>query len=206
MSKNWLIRTRSNHILGPVSKEKVLDLYNNGSIKPDDEICSGNGYWFFIREDDLVKKYLLGNEIQSFNPISEAKDVLTASAPSEVIAEEFSDDITLVGGINLQQLQEPAEASEKAPEVPQEISKSSKKKIKTEKSEKTATNINIKMLQKHKKQNYFKYVGLGIFIVLVILIYFRKTILKSFFESAYIPKIELIASANAQDTGKKKVF
>ncbi len=75
MEKNWLIRTKSNHILGPISKEKVLELYNNGSIKQDDEICSGNGYWFYVREDDLVAKYLLGKETQSFNPISEAKDV-----------------------------------------------------------------------------------------------------------------------------------
>ena len=54
MGKNWLIRTKSNHILGPVSKDKVVELYQNGSIKPDDEICSGNGYWFFIRESELV--------------------------------------------------------------------------------------------------------------------------------------------------------
>jgi len=70
MDKNWLIRTKSNHILGPVSKEKVLELYHNGSIKPDDEVCTGNGYWFFIREEELVEKYLLGSEIQGFNPIS----------------------------------------------------------------------------------------------------------------------------------------
>jgi hypothetical protein len=72
IEKNWLIRTKSNHILGPVSKEKVLELYNNGSIKQDDEICSGNGYWFFVREDELVSRFLLGKEVQSFNPISEA--------------------------------------------------------------------------------------------------------------------------------------
>src|SRR5690606_21666428 len=99
MEKNWLIRTKSNHILGPVSKEKVLELYKNGSIKPDDEVCSGNGFWFFIREDDMVARYLLGNDIQSFNPISEAKDVLTSSEPKSAEAPEaVKDDITLVGG------------------------------------------------------------------------------------------------------------
>jgi len=82
-------------------------LYQNGSIKADDEICSGNGYWFFIRELDLVNKYLMGTHSQSFNPISEAKDVLTAKEMSpdqdEVV---LSDDITLVGNLNINQLRE----------------------------------------------------------------------------------------------------
>jgi hypothetical protein len=74
MDKNWLIRTKNNHILGPISKEKVLELYHNGSVKAEDEICSGNGYWFFVREKELVEKYLLGDALQSFNPVSEADD------------------------------------------------------------------------------------------------------------------------------------
>ncbi|MFZ4712436.1 MAG: hypothetical protein ACOYL6_01875 [Bacteriovoracaceae bacterium] len=77
MIKNWLIRTKSNHILGPISKAKVTELYKNGSVKPDDEFCSGNGYWFFVKEKALVDRYLLGDENQEFNPISEANDVLS---------------------------------------------------------------------------------------------------------------------------------
>ena len=102
MSKNWLIRTKSNHILGPVSKEKVIELFRNGSVKPDDEICSGNGYWFFIRESELVDRFLLGDESQNFNPISEAKDVLTASSSFE--REGTKDDITLIGSLDLSKL------------------------------------------------------------------------------------------------------
>lgn len=102
MDKNWLIRTKSNHILGPVSKEKVQELYKNGSIKPDDEVCSGNGYWFFIREEDLVARFLLGHEVQGFNPISEAKDVITQGPGQSPQAEK--DDITMVGGFNLSAL------------------------------------------------------------------------------------------------------
>jgi hypothetical protein len=115
MGKNWLIRTKSNHILGPVSKEKVLELYNNGSIKPDDEICSGNGYWFFIRETDLVDRFLLGSDSQGFNPISEAKDVLTATEDTPE-REATRDDITIVGGIDLKKVKESqAPASTPAP-------------------------------------------------------------------------------------------
>lgn len=82
MLKNWLIRTKSNHILGPISKAKTCELYKNGSIKPDDELCSGNGYWFFVKESDLIQRYLLGDEIQTYNPICEANDVISANAPS----------------------------------------------------------------------------------------------------------------------------
>ncbi len=76
MERNWLIRTSQFQILGPVSKEKVLDFFKKGALGPNDEICTGNGYWFCIREKDLVQKYLLSNNIQDFNPISEARTVL----------------------------------------------------------------------------------------------------------------------------------
>ena len=102
MEKNWLIRTKSNHILGPVSIEKVLELFKNGSLKANDEICTGNGFWFFIREEDMVERYLIGNEKQPFNPLSEAKNVLTQK--SEPLAEEPTD-ITLIGSINLDDIQ-----------------------------------------------------------------------------------------------------
>lgn len=105
MDKNWLIRTKSNHILGPVSKDKVIELYHNGSIKPDDEVCSGNGYWFFIREDDMVERFLLGSETQGFNPISEAKDVLTNSH-SRMSSGVPDEDITLVNGISLKSIKD----------------------------------------------------------------------------------------------------
>lgn len=76
MKKEWLIRTKNNHILGPVSIKKVKELYDNGSIKAEDEVSCGNGYWFYVREKDLVDKYL-NNEIrQGFNPVSEADTVL----------------------------------------------------------------------------------------------------------------------------------
>ena len=207
MGKNWLIRTKSNHILGPVSKEKVLELYQNGSIKQDDEICSGNGYWFFIRENSLVEKYLLGNSKQSFNPISEAKDVLTSSH-SATEYEATRDDITIAGGIDFIQMQE-------APAVPKneeanlgfkiEMEESPKKKIRSEDQGKQSANI-----EKQKKQNYFKYLLVLIFLLLFSIIYFRKSILKSFFANAFIQNLPsiVISQAQAQDdsSSKKKSF
>src|SRR5690606_323752 len=51
-----------------------------------DEITSGNGYWFAIREKDLVERFLINNEKQSFNPISEAKTVLSIAKAAEPVA------------------------------------------------------------------------------------------------------------------------
>lgn len=70
--KNWLIRTKNNFILGPVSRDKLLEIVNSGTLSEEDELCSGNGYWFFYREKDLLKKYLMDNNSQQFNIVSEA--------------------------------------------------------------------------------------------------------------------------------------
>lgn len=77
MIKEWLIRTKNNHILGPVTKEKIRQLITNGSIKGDDEICAGNGHWIFIREQELIDKYVFGDTPQGFNPVQESLPVLT---------------------------------------------------------------------------------------------------------------------------------
>ena len=85
MERNWLIRTGQNQILGPVSKDKIKDLISSGSLDLEDEVCSGNGYWFKIKENDLVDKYLHGDYIQGFNPVSEAKNILTSPKGKKVI-------------------------------------------------------------------------------------------------------------------------
>ena len=79
MIRNWLIRTKSNRIIGPLSKEKVIGYYQAGKLHLEDEITQGNGFWLKVSEEELVRKYLLKAEEQSFNPISEAEDVLTVS-------------------------------------------------------------------------------------------------------------------------------
>lgn len=201
MGKNWLIRTKSNHILGPVSKDKVLELYKNGSIKQDDEICSGNGYWFFIRESELVDQYLLGDNQQSFNPISEAKDVLTSSygGPNE----PTRDDITMIGGIDLGKIKEAAAPKPEPVTAVHKIDPEGlqKKKIRSESVPKQSN-------PSQKQQSYFKYLGIFVFLVLVLVIYFRKSILKSFFNSeAYfrdIPSLIMTPAYAQNDSPEKK--
>lgn len=77
MERNWLIRTSQNQILGPVAKSKVLEFLQKGALGSNDEVTSGNGYWFSLKEKELVDKYLFGDIPQSYNPISEAKSVLS---------------------------------------------------------------------------------------------------------------------------------
>ena len=72
MEKNWLIRTQTHKILGPVSKAKILELVQKRSLADEDEVCPGNGHWFFIREKELVEQYLFGDLPSRFNPVSEA--------------------------------------------------------------------------------------------------------------------------------------
>jgi len=72
MEKNWLIRTQNKKILGPVSKSKIIELVQKKSLTENDEICPGNGHWFFIREKELADQFLWGDLPSSFNPVSEA--------------------------------------------------------------------------------------------------------------------------------------
>lgn len=81
--KLWLIRTSKKQILGPVSREKVIELIEKGALSDKDEVTKGNGYWFHLRERDLLDKYLYGDVPQEFNPISEAPDILTSNVVKE---------------------------------------------------------------------------------------------------------------------------
>jgi len=205
MDKNWLIRTKSNHILGPITKDKLIELFNNESLKADDEICSGNGFWFFIREEDMVKKYLLGDERQTFNPISEAKNVLTTDKV-QIDQELSQDENTLVSNIStmLNTSEVPVTdkkiepAAVKEAEVLPLKKKTDSKKIETKSSPKKAL----------EKQNYLKYLGIIGFLVLFALIYFRKTIIRSLFQGEMTSSFSFVSEVHAQtpESSKKKSF
>lgn len=83
-SRNWLIRTGQNQILGPVSKEKIAEFINKGTLSLMDEVSSGNGFWFYIREKELVDRHIFGDVPQGYNPISEAKTVLANHLKADV--------------------------------------------------------------------------------------------------------------------------
>lgn len=227
MEKNWLIRTKSNHILGPVSKDKVLELYQNGSIKPDDEVCCGNGFWFFVREEDMVARFLLGKEVQNFNPISEAKDVLTS--PSQSYDQVQEEDITKIGGINASLLNHndktppptvmsalyekegitpPVSASKPAASQPEPVTQittspsAPKKKTSSVRSGKSKATVRAPL----QKQNFLQYIAILCFLILFLLIYYRRTIIRQLFSGEVTLSSFVISSAYAQEDipGKKK--
>ena len=99
--RNWLIRTKNNKILGPLPKAKVLELYNAGDLKDLDEVCSGNGYWFWIKEKELVEKYLIGEIDQGFNPVSEAKTVLSHNSSGTVLGQDAESSVDDTRVINI---------------------------------------------------------------------------------------------------------
>jgi hypothetical protein len=81
--KVWLIRTKNKQILGPVSKKKIIEFVERKSLQPDDEITRGNGYWFHVKEQDLLDKYVFGDVPQEFNPICEAKTIVVKQEKPE---------------------------------------------------------------------------------------------------------------------------
>jgi len=76
--RKWLIRNSNNQIIGPIKEDKLIAMIESGELSKADEVCSGNGYWFKLSEEELVTKYLVKKVRQGFNPISEA---VTRSRP-----------------------------------------------------------------------------------------------------------------------------
>lgn len=224
MEKNWLIRTQNKHLLGPVTKDKVKDLIGNGSLKSEDEICSGNGYWFFVKEKDCLDKYIYGEEIQDFNPVQEAPTVLAyenSKGPSESDLEyPDMDDIT-VANLNLNDLkldlpEQPEEeitsAEDEAAEAPTIENKTEQKdapKAVLKATGNKRRNVEPAYIESGKKISFFstyKFYYLLLFIFIAILgsaFLFKNKILKEILSKA--PSI-LIEGAYAQsaDVNKKK--
>lgn len=110
MEKNWLIRTSSKQILGPITRKKVIELIEKKSLKSNDEICSGCGFWFFLKERELVERYVYQNEKQVFNPISEATCVITKSEKDVSNEKDSQTNSTKV--INIEDIRSQKEVSE----------------------------------------------------------------------------------------------
>jgi hypothetical protein len=157
---SWLIRKKSHEnshfILGPIDRVKLLELVRSGQVKGEDEICQGNGYWFFVRERDLFEKYVINQIPQSFNPISEAPTVLSRVESLELVDDENDNDDSGTQVLNLDLINE---------KLSDTTIKKENKKVKTKIS---------------TWKNFFdqKYYVLLIFLLLL-LVMFKKVILKS---------------------------
>jgi hypothetical protein len=54
----WLVRTSSNRIEGPYSRDQVVELIRDGKLGPQDEVCQANQYWIFLHEQHEVQRQL----------------------------------------------------------------------------------------------------------------------------------------------------
>lgn len=232
MEKNWLIRTKNNHILGPVSKQKVRELLEKGSIKGDDELSCGNGYWFFVREKELVDKYVVGDIPQGFNPVSEAETVLCKGAtqldddlviPSEddLAFPDMGENTKVPDEDDLAYPTEPEdEISSEENTLDQLRQKASKKKVvKSKKSRKkvskSSTGSNkIKVSQKNKSsdvaksslnQNVLYIIASVFFIIALLAFYYRRRIVKEFIEAKNFV-IQPVYAQVIPDAVKKKLI
>lgn len=217
MAKNWLIRTKSNHILGPVSRDKVLELQQNGSIRSDDEICSGNGYWFYLRETDLLNRFLMEGEHQPFNPICEAPDVFR-DLPPLTKPIDFNDDITLItslpshddappppppggsGMVGRKPAVEPFSLGEvrTAAAPPAAPGKAQRRR----ESPPVRPLPVAQLPQRRVSDKVIMGAAIGALIFLAAILYYRKRLINEF---AFNASSLIIASAHAQDEVKKKV-
>lgn len=78
-------------ILGPVVKEKVIEFLENGTLHEEDELCSGNGYWFWVKENNLIASFIKGDVPQPFNPLNEAENKELVATNDEA-PEELNDE------------------------------------------------------------------------------------------------------------------
>ncbi len=221
--KNWLIRTKNLHILGPVSKDKVKELYLNGSIKGDDEIGSGNGYWFYVKESNLIERFLLNDEVQSFNPVREAADILTAPMLDE-------SEILIPGDGDLEfpdlSLSDDEDLTDSSSASLEESTSDLKKKnnniiSKVMSEDRTGEMKNIKLKppvhrNDYKKEKNYELISpkksiltsntlfsliIVFLLLLIILFYYRGQLINSFKNSS---NLSIFSSAYAQDVAVKK--
>lgn len=213
--KNWLIRTKNNHILGPVSKEKIKELLNSGSIKGDDEVTSGNGYWLYVREEELLEKYIFGDTAQSFNPVQEAMPSIISSfppdynllknIPEESLVQHNQVNQTLItknplanesdGDLADSNTPEPVESSGESPEE----KKKQKRVIKRRKPGQNQVNEKKKIPQGLNLNNIMV-LTLIILVLIFSGLWYKKNVLEQVGHFSNL----LIPSANAQDFDEKK--
>jgi len=54
----WLIRTQNNQIVGPYSRDRILEIIQSGTLSFRDELCRANDEWFFLNETEEVRQRL----------------------------------------------------------------------------------------------------------------------------------------------------
>ncbi len=174
----FLVRTKSNHLLGPINRSKINELLRNKLLREDDEICYKNSFWFFVKEKDLFNDFI----IEKIDPPSDYLDYLKMKE-SQKTAQENNYHIENEG----------IEEVTKEISIPQSIQENTKK---------SSSSFNFK-----EKISFFLQKNLNIILAIFILLatyllYFNLSAIKKIFSnielSSFLHQIPL-SLAYAQD-------
>lgn len=79
MKAQWLIRTHDNKISGPLTADEVRAQVLSRALALQDELCSSEGYWFFLHEAEELQTQL-GVQYPPRSKDREATDTETQTA------------------------------------------------------------------------------------------------------------------------------
>ena len=83
IDKTWLIRTFDKKILGPVGRDKLINLMRDNKLSESDEVCPGNHHWVYVKERDLLAKMLEAPEISEHLPPENKESLQRRSSDNE---------------------------------------------------------------------------------------------------------------------------
>lgn len=55
--RSWIIRYPDFTFSRPISEERLLKMFSEGVMKPQDEICHATGYWFSLQDVKEMRKH-----------------------------------------------------------------------------------------------------------------------------------------------------
>ena len=56
-NRTWLIRYPNLTFSRPISESEMLKIFTTGEMKPQNEICPSNGYWFSLQDVKEMRKH-----------------------------------------------------------------------------------------------------------------------------------------------------
>ena len=68
MTKMWMIRTQDFRILRPMDETTLIEKLERGEVSPQDELCSDDGYWFFLSDVKELKSQLAQVNLEKIFP------------------------------------------------------------------------------------------------------------------------------------------
>lgn len=188
--------------MGPVSREKIQELIKKGTIKGDDEVCAGNGYWVRVREEDLIEKYITQAKVQSFNPVQEAQVCVVGEAEN---SSDEVDDITQAQ-VNLNDMMDASYESSQELEqedVTDEI-QDDEEEEEDEDEEEQAIPVRNSLSARLASANVLYFIAFLFLLLVIISFKYKKTILNKINGSVSLIGVPYVYAQSSNTIEKKK--